>query len=219
MRVYIQQTWPLGTHVRAEYCFRKSPLFTRGHHIVDMSDFYTTYPTTTLKLETFWFILKHVNHCTGKLLALKGKTPNVPSNKFVCDLEFNLTFTEVLNHLCVLRCCFYQTWLTNVSYCYFGKVIVLCEESEGLIAKLSVTLGNAVTVNGMPVSLPKSYSGSGLTLEKVGLFVSLSSRLGVTLLWDGGKTHTYKLNIKDPLQKIHRKTLKYLKWHAFAPLK
>ncbi|XP_023806195.1 SCO-spondin [Oryzias latipes] len=46
--------------------------------------------------------------------------------------------------------------------------------------------GKAVTVNGMPVTLPKSYSGSGLTLEKVGLFVSLSSRLGVTLMWDGG---------------------------------
>ncbi|KAG5268284.1 hypothetical protein AALO_G00210820 [Alosa alosa] len=46
--------------------------------------------------------------------------------------------------------------------------------------------GKAVTVNGMAVSLPKSYSGSGLTLERVGMFVSLSSRLGVTLLWDGG---------------------------------
>ena len=46
--------------------------------------------------------------------------------------------------------------------------------------------GKAVTVNGMQVSLPKSYSGSGLMLERVGLFVSLSSRLGVTLLWDGG---------------------------------
>ena len=50
-----------------------------------------------------------------------------------------------------------------------------------------------MTVNGMPVSLPKSYSGSGLTLERVGLFVSLSSRLGVTLLWDGGRTHTPRL--------------------------
>lgn len=46
--------------------------------------------------------------------------------------------------------------------------------------------GKAVTVNGIPVTLPKSYSGSGLILEWVGLFVSLSSRLGVTLLWDGG---------------------------------
>lgn len=52
-------------------------------------------------------------------------------------------------------------------------------------------LGIAVTVNGMPVSLPKSYSGSGLTLERVGLFVSLSSRLGVTLLWDGGRKHKH----------------------------
>lgn len=43
-----------------------------------------------------------------------------------------------------------------------------------------------MTVNGMPVILPKSYSGSGLVLENIGLFVSLSSRLGVTLLWDGG---------------------------------
>ncbi len=46
--------------------------------------------------------------------------------------------------------------------------------------------GKAVMVNGVPVTLPKLYSGSGLILERVGLFVSLSSRLGVTLLWDGG---------------------------------
>nr|XP_043901345.1 SCO-spondin [Solea senegalensis] len=69
--------------------------------------------------------------------------------------------------------------------------------SSGVTCTKSVTLtlantiihllrGKAVTVNGMPVTLPKSYSGSGLSLEKVGLFVSLSSRLGVTLLWDGG---------------------------------
>uniref|UniRef100_A0A3Q1FCU8 SCO-spondin n=1 Tax=Acanthochromis polyacanthus TaxID=80966 RepID=A0A3Q1FCU8_9TELE len=69
--------------------------------------------------------------------------------------------------------------------------------STGVTCTKSVTLslgntvihllrGKAVTVNGMPVTLPKSYSGSGLTLERVGLFVSLSSRLGVTLLWDGG---------------------------------
>ncbi|XP_071400243.1 SCO-spondin-like, partial [Centroberyx affinis] len=69
--------------------------------------------------------------------------------------------------------------------------------STGVTCTKSVTLslgntvihllrGKAVTVNGMPVTLPKSYSGSGLTLERVGLFVSLSSQLGVTLLWDGG---------------------------------
>ncbi|KAM6977691.1 SCO-spondin [Aplochiton taeniatus] len=69
--------------------------------------------------------------------------------------------------------------------------------STGVTCTKSVTLslgntvihllrGKAVTVNGMAVTLPKSYSGSGLTLERVGVFVALSSRLGVTLLWDGG---------------------------------
>lgn len=42
----------------------------------------------------------------------------------------------------------------------------------------------------MPVNLPKSYSGSGLTIERAGMFVTLSSRLGVSLLWDGGKNKT-----------------------------
>lgn len=55
----------------------------------------------------------------------------------------------------------------------------------------SLSSGKAVTVNGMPVTLPKSYSGSGLMLENIGLFVSLSSRLGVTLLWDGGICKNY----------------------------
>ncbi|XP_072306545.1 SCO-spondin [Eucyclogobius newberryi] len=69
--------------------------------------------------------------------------------------------------------------------------------STGVTCTKSVTLrlgntvihllrGKAVTVNGMPVTLPKSYSGSGLSLEQIGLYVSLSSRQGVTLLWDGG---------------------------------
>ncbi|TWW70528.1 SCO-spondin Precursor [Takifugu flavidus] len=69
--------------------------------------------------------------------------------------------------------------------------------STGVTCTKSVTLslgntvihllrGKAVTVNGMPVNLPKSYSGSGLTLSRVGMFVSLTSRLGVSLLWDGG---------------------------------
>uniref|UniRef100_A0AAV2L5H3 SCO-spondin n=1 Tax=Knipowitschia caucasica TaxID=637954 RepID=A0AAV2L5H3_KNICA len=69
--------------------------------------------------------------------------------------------------------------------------------SSGVTCTKSVTLslgntvihllrGKAVTVNGMPVTLPKWYSGSGLSLEQMGLYVSLSSHQGVTLLWDGG---------------------------------
>ncbi|XP_056307202.1 SCO-spondin-like [Danio aesculapii] len=70
-----------------------------------------------------------------------------------------------------------------------GSTGVTCTKSVTLtIGNTAIHLlrGKAVTVNGIPVTLPKSYSGSGLILERVGLFVSLSSRLGVTLLWDGG---------------------------------
>ncbi|KAG7281603.1 hypothetical protein CRUP_033713 [Coryphaenoides rupestris] len=68
--------------------------------------------------------------------------------------------------------------------CPQGTVLqyVLAQETGGLF---SVTAEN-VPCGSTGVTCTKSYSGSGLTLERVGLFVSLSSRLGVTLLWDGG---------------------------------
>lgn len=34
---------------------------------------------------------------------------------------------------------------------------------------------------------PKVYSGPGLSLHTAGLFLLLSTRLGLTLLWDGGQ--------------------------------
>ncbi|RXN17958.1 SCO-spondin [Labeo rohita] len=70
-----------------------------------------------------------------------------------------------------------------------GSTGVTCTKSVTLTVgntAIHMLRGKAVTVNGIPVTLPKSYSGSGLILERVGLFVSLSSQLGVTLLWDGG---------------------------------
>ncbi|XP_016091061.1 LOW QUALITY PROTEIN: SCO-spondin [Sinocyclocheilus grahami] len=70
-----------------------------------------------------------------------------------------------------------------------GSTGVTCTKSVTLtVGNTAIHLlrGKAVMVNGVPVTLPKLYSGSGLILEQIGLFVSLSSRLGVTLLWDGG---------------------------------
>lgn len=58
----------------------------------------------------------------------------------------------------------------------------------------------------MPVTLPKSYSGSGLVLENIGLFVSLSSRLGVTLLWDGGIYVKELQFLKNKTTRIQKKT-------------
>ncbi|ELK05197.1 SCO-spondin [Pteropus alecto] len=44
----------------------------------------------------------------------------------------------------------------------------------------------AVTVNGVSITPPKVYTGPGLSLRRAGLFLQLATRLGLTLLWDGG---------------------------------
>lgn len=58
---------------------------------------------------------------------------------------------------------------------------------------VGVTLGAApagreVTVNGVAVRPPKVFGGSGLSLQRAGLFLLLLTRLGVAVLWDGGET-------------------------------
>lgn len=45
-------------------------------------------------------------------------------------------------------------------------------------------------MNGVSVTPPKVYSGPGLSLRPAGLFLLLSTRLGLTLLWDGGQHPT-----------------------------
>ncbi|XP_048069099.1 SCO-spondin [Ursus arctos] len=46
--------------------------------------------------------------------------------------------------------------------------------------------GRAVMVNGVSITLPKVYTGPGLSLRRAGLFLLLTTRLGLSLLWDGG---------------------------------
>ncbi|XP_074841635.1 SCO-spondin-like [Carettochelys insculpta] len=46
--------------------------------------------------------------------------------------------------------------------------------------------GKDVTVNGVPVQPPKTYSGNGLSLQRAGVFLILISQLGLSVLWDGG---------------------------------
>ncbi|XP_030052234.1 SCO-spondin [Microcaecilia unicolor] len=56
--------------------------------------------------------------------------------------------------------------------------------------------GKELTVNGVAVRLPKTYSGNGLILERAGLFILLLSRLGLTIFWDGGTRVYVKLDPK-----------------------
>ncbi|XP_043922260.1 SCO-spondin-like [Protopterus annectens] len=54
--------------------------------------------------------------------------------------------------------------------------------------------GKDVTVNGAAVRIPKRYSGNGLLLEKAGIFLNLISKIGLTVLWDGGTRVYIKLD-------------------------
>ncbi|NXE58077.1 SSPO protein, partial [Casuarius casuarius] len=73
------------------------------------------------------------------------------------------------------------------------------EGARGPAGPLALSAGAAlagrdVTVNGVSVRPPKVYSGNGLTLERAGLFLVLLSRLGLTVLWDGGTRVYVKLD-------------------------
>ncbi|KAM4705238.1 SCO-spondin-like [Rhinophrynus dorsalis] len=54
--------------------------------------------------------------------------------------------------------------------------------------------GKEVTINGVTVRPPKTYSGNGIVLERVGLFTILISQLGLSVLWDGGTRVYVKLD-------------------------
>nr|XP_014342845.1 PREDICTED: SCO-spondin [Latimeria chalumnae] len=80
-----------------------------------------------------------------------------------------------------------------------GTSSVTCTKS--VIVGLGNTIihmlrGKGVTVNGAAIKLPKTYNGNGLILERAGLFLILISRLGVTVLWDGGTRVYVKLDPK-----------------------
>ncbi|KAL7977860.1 hypothetical protein Chor_010812 [Crotalus horridus] len=67
-----------------------------------------------------------------------------------------------------------------------------------LMGSMTVHLlrGKDVTVNGVSVRPPKTYSGNGLTLERAGLFLVLLTQRGLTVFWDGGTRVYIKLEAK-----------------------
>lgn len=146
-------------------------------------------------------------------LYYSNDTISKDCNKCVCKARRWHCTTSACGGVCVATGDPHYVTFDGRSYSFLGDCqYVLARETDGLFSvtaenvpcgstgvtctkSVTLSLGNtvihllrgkAVTVNGMPVTLPKSYSGSGLTLETIGSYVSLSSQLGVTLLWDGG---------------------------------
>ncbi|CAM2104988.1 unnamed protein product [Caretta caretta] len=78
-----------------------------------------------------------------------------------------------------------------------GTSGVTCTKSVVVVignAVVHLLRGKDVTVNGVSVRPPKTYSGNGLTLERAGVFLILISQLGLSVLWDGGTRVYVKLD-------------------------
>ncbi|KAG2458502.1 SSPO protein, partial [Polypterus senegalus] len=89
-----------------------------------------------------------------------------------------------------------------------GSSGVTCTKS--VIVALGNTIvhllrGRAVTVNSVSVRLPKTYSGSGLKVDRAGLFITVTLKLGLALLWDGGYVWgwaTIKKDIREAKRQV-----------------
>ncbi|XP_078198084.1 SCO-spondin isoform X14 [Callithrix jacchus] len=124
-------------------------------------------------------------HCTGQRCSGRCQASGAPHYVTFDGLAF--TFPGACEYLLVREASGLFTVSAQNLPC--GASGLTC--TKALAVRLEGTAvhmlrGRAVTVNGVSVTLPKVYTGPGLSLRHAGLFLLLSTRLGLTLLWDGG---------------------------------
>ncbi|XP_035688751.1 SCO-spondin-like [Branchiostoma floridae] len=74
-----------------------------------------------------------------------------------------------------------------------GTSGVTCTKSVTIIigsTVISLVRGRKVTVNDVPILPPKAYNGTGLVIHKSGIYVIVSSVIGLEVKWDG-QTRVY----------------------------
>ncbi|OWK06839.1 SSPO [Cervus elaphus hippelaphus] len=124
-------------------------------------------------------------HCPGQRCAGRCRASGAPH--YVTFDGLALTFPGACEYLLVREASGQFTVSAQNLPC--GASGLTC--TKALTVRLQGTVvhmlrGRAVTVNGVSVTPPKVYSGPGLSLRPAGLFLLLSTRVGLTLLWDGG---------------------------------
>uniref|UniRef100_A0A2I3GQ68 SCO-spondin n=1 Tax=Nomascus leucogenys TaxID=61853 RepID=A0A2I3GQ68_NOMLE len=124
-------------------------------------------------------------HCTGQQCSGRCQASGAPHYVTFDGLAF--TFPGACEYLLVREASGLFTVSAQNLPC--GASGLTC--TKALAVRLEGTVvhmlrGRAVTVNGVSVMPPKVYTGPGLSLRRAGLFLLLSTRLGLTLLWDGG---------------------------------
>ncbi|XP_070371679.1 SCO-spondin isoform X2 [Equus asinus] len=124
-------------------------------------------------------------HCTGRQCGGRCQASGAPH--YVTFDGLALTFPGACEYLLVREASGRFTVSAQNLPC--GASGLTC--TKALTVRLQSTVvhmlrGQAVTVNGVSVTPPKVYTGPGLCLRQAGLFLLLSTRLGLSLLWDGG---------------------------------
>ncbi|XP_008064182.1 SCO-spondin [Carlito syrichta] len=124
-------------------------------------------------------------HCTGQQCSGRCQASGAPH--YVTFDGLALTFPGACEYLLVREASGRFTVSARNLPC--GASGLTC--TKALTVRLESTVvhmlrGWAVTVNGVSVTPPKVYTGLGLCLHRAGLFLLLTTRLGLTLLWDGG---------------------------------
>uniref|UniRef100_A0A8D2ECW6 SCO-spondin n=1 Tax=Theropithecus gelada TaxID=9565 RepID=A0A8D2ECW6_THEGE len=124
-------------------------------------------------------------HCTGQRCSGRCQASGAPHYVTFDGLAF--TFPGACEYLLVREASGLFTVSAQNLPC--GASGLTCTKAlavrlEGIVVHM--LRGRAVTVNGLSVTPPKVYTGPGLSLRRAGLFLLLSTRVGLTLLWDGG---------------------------------
>ncbi|XP_004594559.2 SCO-spondin [Ochotona princeps] len=124
-------------------------------------------------------------HCTGHQCSGRCQASGAPH--YVTFDGLALTFPGACEYLLVREAS--GRFSISAQNLPCGASGLTCTKS--LTVRLESTIvhllrGRAVMVNGVSVTPPKTYTGPGLNLRRAGLFLLLTARLGLTLLWDGG---------------------------------
>uniref|UniRef100_UPI004038E811 SCO-spondin-like n=1 Tax=Callospermophilus lateralis TaxID=76772 RepID=UPI004038E811 len=124
-------------------------------------------------------------HCTGQLCSGWCQASGAPH--YVTFDGLTLTFPGACEYLLVREAS--GRFSISAQNLPCGASGLTC--TKALAVRLESTTvhmlrGRAVTVNGVSVTPPKAYTGPGMSLHRAGLFLLLTTRLGLTLLWDGG---------------------------------
>ncbi|KAI5153833.1 Sco-Spondin [Manis pentadactyla] len=125
-------------------------------------------------------------HCTGQQCSGRCQASGAPH--YVTFDRLALTFPRACEYLLVRETRGqFTVSAQNLPCGACGLTCIKALTVRPQSTAVHMLRGQAVMVNGVSVTLPKVYTGPGPSLHRAGLFLLLTTCLGLTVLWDGGQ--------------------------------